>query len=66
MLLINLGEEITKKDHILPIWKLYIIERAIPFGKQDNEEEESNAFKKIMDFNTEKYNPIWKKNERRT
>jgi hypothetical protein len=43
-----LDKYFRRKDAI-QLWKLYIVEITIPFGRQDAEEE-SNALKKIIKF----------------
>jgi hypothetical protein len=49
---------ITKEDEIVTIWKFYIVEIAIPFGKEDKEGEHSKALKAALGFKTIKYRSL--------
>jgi hypothetical protein len=55
---IQLWTNITKEGDIFEIWKLFIIEISVPFGKGDMEDEYSNILKNIIEFKTNKYGPL--------
>jgi hypothetical protein len=54
------GQIYHKKKISIKTWKLIIIEIAVPFGKKDQEEEDSNSLKKAIEFKTNKYAPLIK------
>jgi hypothetical protein len=48
----------TKEGIIFETWKLFILEISVPFGKGDKEDEHSNTLKNIIEFKTNKYEPL--------
>jgi hypothetical protein len=42
----------------MEVWKLYIIEIEIQFGKQNQKEEESNILKRLTTFKKQKYEDL--------
>jgi hypothetical protein len=55
---IQFWANITKEGDIFEAWKLFIIEKSVPFGKGDKEDEHSNTLKKVIEFKTNKYSPL--------
>jgi hypothetical protein len=55
---IHFWANISQEEEKFETWKLFIIEIAIPFGKKDQEEEDSNSLKKAIEFKTNKYAPL--------